>query len=243
MDKYFLAFSLHVQKILPAADCGNLLPARLLLSHGQADLILKFRIAHGQTGHKPVRLGCRKGIGPRGAVRVLGGNHQKWPGYLAADPIHRNLPLLHHLQKSRLGFGGSPVNLVRQKQVAEHRSWLIHKGLPVFSVDGKSRQVRGHHIRRKLHPSPGQPHGSGKSQGQGGLSHSRHVLQQNMSPCQHGRQNLLRQLLLAVNDLIDRIQNLPGLFSVSVHGSLLLSVFYMPFQILNLRIMLRFSCS
>ena len=98
-----------------------------------------------------------------------------------ADTVHRHLPFLHSFQKGRLGTGGSPVQLVCQKQVAQHRTGAVYKPACLLIRHAVAGHIRGQHIRVKLHPVLLQTHGSGKGQRHGGLAHPGNILHQNVS--------------------------------------------------------------
>ena len=96
------------------------------------------------------------------------------------NPFCRHLPLLHYLQKRGLRLGRRPVQLVSQQQIAEYASLLIDKPLLISPVNGKSGQIGGQDIRRKLNPAVFKLHSPGKGQRQRSLSHSRNILQEDM---------------------------------------------------------------
>ncbi len=53
--------------------------------------------------------------------RVLGGNHEEWLRQFVGFLADRDFPFLHRLQQCRLGFGGRPVDFVRQEHICKHR--------------------------------------------------------------------------------------------------------------------------
>ena len=105
-----------------------------------------------------------------------------------AHPVHRHLALLHGFQQGRLGTGGGTVQFIRQEKVAQHRAGLVLH-LPRPGVRHTvARNIRGEHVRRKLHPAVLKIQNPGKGQGHGGLPHTGNVLQEDVTPGQDGRQ-------------------------------------------------------
>ena len=82
-------------------------------------------VADGQAHHEPVQLGVGQQLSARGAGGVLCGDDQKGLGHRVRRSVHRDLALLHGLQQGGLGAAGGPVELVRQKEIAQHRPRLI----------------------------------------------------------------------------------------------------------------------
>ena len=125
-----------------------------------------------------------------------------------AHSVHGDVPLLHGFQKGGLGTGGGPVQLVRQKQIGNHRAGLIAQrpGLPIR--DTVARDIRGQHIRGELYPAVLQIQRSGKSQRHGGFAHPGNILQQNMAPGQNGGQHPHKGNVLAHHRPTHLIQDL-----------------------------------
>ena len=92
-----------------------------------SNLLARGRIADHDLEHETVDLRFRQRVGAIGLDRVLGGEDQERlidPERLLGDG---DLSLLHHLEQRRLNLGGGPVDLVREKKVAEDRAQLGRK--------------------------------------------------------------------------------------------------------------------
>ena len=189
--------------------------APLLAAH-HVQLVRRGGVADGQADHKPVHLRVGQQLGARGPRRVLGGDDQEGLGHRVAHAIHGDLPLLHGLQQGGLGAAGGPVELIRQKQVAQHRAGLVLHGAGGLVVDGKAGDVRGHHVGGELHPVIFQAQSLGKSQCHGGLADPGDILQQNVAPGQNGQQHLGQHVVLADHRFLHFAQDLQGLL-VAVH--------------------------
>ena len=179
------------------------------------DLIRQLRIAHTQTDQKPVHLRLRQHLRARRTGWILCRDHHKRLRYLTGNPLHRHLPLFHNFQKGGLSLRRSPVDLIRQKQIAENRARLIDKTLQIFPVYGKARNIRRKHIRRKLHPPCLQPKRPGKRYRHGRLSHTRDIFHQDMTVGKHRHHDLLHAGFFSHNHLPDLpdyiLQNFSGI--------------------------------
>ena len=175
-------------------------------------------IADGEAQHKPVHLGIRQHLGAFGAGGVLRGDDDEGLGHRIGVVVDRDLALLHRLQQGGLGAAVGPVQLVRQEEVAEHSALLIAHLAAVFIVDGKARDVRGQHVRRKLDTVIVQAKCFGEGHCHGGLSHTGNVLHQNVAACDHRQQHLDQHIVLADNGLADLAHDLLG-FSYGIDGS------------------------
>ena len=94
-----------------------------------------------------------------------------------ADAVDRDLPLFHSFQERRLRARGRAIQLVCQKQIAEHRARLIDQLTSLLLVDGITRNIRWQHVRRKLDAAIFQPQCTGKGQCHGRLSDAGDILQ------------------------------------------------------------------
>ena len=131
--------------------------------------------------------------------------------------VHGDLALLHSLQQGRLSAAGSPVQLVCQKQVAQHRAGLILHGAGGLVVNGKTGDVRGHHVGGELHPVIFQAQSLGKGQSHGGLTYAGDVLQQDVAPGQNGKQHFGEHVIFAHHRFLYLAQNFQGLL-VAFHA-------------------------
>ena len=153
-DEGFLHRVLQGAELIPGQHLPQGLQRIALLAvqhHGH--LVLGVGITQTQPDEKPVHLAVRQQLGAGGAHRVLGGDDDKGLRQGMGHPVHRDLPFLHGFQQGRLGPGGGPVQLVRQKQIGDHRAALVAQGASLGVGDAVARDVRGQHVRGKLHPA------------------------------------------------------------------------------------------
>ena len=135
-----------------------------------------------------------------------------------ADAVHGDLPFLHGLQQRRLGAGGGPVQLVRQKQIGQHPAGLVAH-LPGLGIGQTvARHIRGQHIRGELNPAVAQIQYLGKCQRHGGLAHAGHIFQKNVSLGKNGRQHPQQGGVLSHHSPAYLVQDLLG---CSCYGVLL----------------------
>ena len=144
-------------------------------------------------------------------------------GHRVGHPVHRHLPLLHGLQQGGLGAAGGPVELVGQKEVAQHRAGLVLHPARLLVVEGEARDVRRHHVGGELDPVVPEAQGLGEGQGHGGLAHAGNVLQQDVAPGQNGQQHLCQYLVLAHHGAAHLAQNGGGQLA-PLHGNALLII-------------------
>ena len=98
-------------------------------------------VAQGEAEHEPVQLGVGEQLGPGRAGGVLGGDDGEGLRDGPGHPVHRHGPFLHGLQQSGLGTAPGPVDLVGQKEIAEHRPFLVAEGACLLVIDGKPGDI------------------------------------------------------------------------------------------------------
>ena len=145
----------------------------------------------------------RQDLGAGRAHRVLGGDDDEGLGGLAGDPVYGDAALLHHLQQGRLGLGGGAVDLVGQKEIADRRAGLVLKIAQLLVVDGEAGDVRRHDVGGKLHAVVVQREGLGEGHGQGGLAHAGDVVEEDVTLCQQGHEDLGGDVVLADHCFFD----------------------------------------
>ena len=97
------------------------------------------------------------------------------------DTIYGHLTFLHDLQKCRLGFTRSTVDLICQQQIRHNHTRLIVKSTGRLVVHRESNDIRRHNIRRKLHTLILHAHNHRAGNRQCGFSDTRYIIQQNVS--------------------------------------------------------------
>ena len=98
----------HLRLLRPGGGHQDLL---LLRKGGVADLDIE---------HESIELGFGQRIGALLLDWILRGDRKEGIGEGIRFLADRNLPFLHRLQERRLGFGGSAVDFVGQKDVGEY---------------------------------------------------------------------------------------------------------------------------
>ena len=124
-----------------------------------------------------------------------------------ADAVDRDLAFLHGLQKRRLRARGRTVQLVCQKQIAEHRARLIDQLTGLLLVDGITRNIRWQHVRRKLDAAIFQPQCTGKGQCHGRFTDAGDILQQDVPSCKQHGQHPYQHVVLSTYRFFDFLQN------------------------------------
>ena len=104
-------------------------------------LILRCGISDGQPYGEPVHLRIRQQLRTGSAGWVLRGKDDERLWDRMADAVDRDLPLFHSFQKRRLRARGRAIQLVCQKQIAEHRARLIDQLTSLLLVDGITRNI------------------------------------------------------------------------------------------------------
>ena len=133
----------------------------------------------------------------------MGGDDQKGRGELTRHAVHGDLALLHALQKAGLGPGGGAVDLVGQKDIAEHRAGPENELAGLLIVVVQARHIRGQQVRRELDAVEFSIQRAGKRFGQYRLSGAGYILQQDMSATAQRCQQHFHRGLTAHDHLID----------------------------------------
>ncbi len=139
------------------------------------------RVADGGLHQEAVQLCLGKGVGAIHLDGVLRRDDDERVGDEMGVPVDRDLMLLHHLEKGRLGAGSSPVDLVGEDDVGEYRSWVEYELVGVLVEDRDPGDVPWEEVGRELDTGPVDAEGTGQGAGQGGLSDARHILEQEVA--------------------------------------------------------------
>ena len=167
-------------------------------------LAFEIRVAQGELEHEAVKLGVRQQLRAHAAHVVLRGYDAKRLHERVRRAIDGDLPFLHGLQQGRLCLGRGAVYLVAQQQVGlgEHAGHVL-EGLCGAVVERKAVDVGGQHVWRELHAAVLQPQHLAKRGGQCGLTHTGHVVEQDVPAGQHRHEHLADHIVLAYYDPAD----------------------------------------
>ena len=202
-------------QLLPADHLTHAVhSAAVLPPFEQLQFLRRRGVAHGQPQQEAVQLGVRQLLGAGRAHGILSGNDQKRVRDPVGNTVHRDLTLLHGFQKGGLCAAGGAVQLVGQKEIAEHCAGLVLHFPRGFAEDGKAGDVRGHDVGGELHPAELEIQRPRKGQGQGGFSYAGDIFQQNMSLGQNRRQYAEQNGVLAHDDFFDFRHYVGGQVSV-----------------------------
>ena len=183
-------------------------------------LLLLARVIQHHLQHEAVGLGLRQWVGPFLFDRVHRGHHEErlWQG-IGGGP-QGYLPLLHGFEQSALHFGGRPVDLIRQNEVAEDGTLLHAELLVPLAVDQGADKVGGKEVRCELDAAEANVHGLGKCFDGHGLGQPRNTFQQDMPIGEQGHQQFLHHVLLAhdhlAHFLVDEVDEGTGLLDAFV---------------------------
>src|SRR5512139_3802146 len=87
-----------------------------------ADLLGKTGITQLESQQETIQLGFRQWEGAFIFDGILSSKHHERAWKLVGDAIDRYLALFHRFQESRLCLGRSPVDLVSQNDLPDHRT-------------------------------------------------------------------------------------------------------------------------
>ena len=165
------------------------------------------RISDDDLHHEPVDLGLRERIGSLRLDRVLGGHHEERPGNWMTLGADRDLALLHHLEQCRLDLGRGPVDLVREQEVAEHRSELGIERAAVGAVDTRPDEIARDKIRGELDPPERGVEDVGKGLDRQGLRETRDAFEEEVAAREQGDEHPLEHRVLADDDPPDLVED------------------------------------
>ena len=125
-----------------------------LTAQNHFQLVLFVGIRQRDVEHEPVQLRLRQRVRAALFDGVLRGENEKRLRQRVRLTADGRLTFLHRFQKSRLGLGRRPVDLVRQNQIGEQRPLLEFQtsaaGRFVFLKDFRPDNIRRHQIRGEL---------------------------------------------------------------------------------------------
>ncbi len=192
----------------------NLLGLGAVIGGGAAEhlyLFGNFRVINGDQIHEAIKLRLGKIVGAFLFDGILRGEDKKERFEAIALVADRNLLFLHGLQKSRLRLGRRAVDLVGENDVGEDRAGHEHElaaaACRVLLDNLCTGDVRGHEIRRELHPLERNSHdlrdgGHQKSLGQTRDAHKEGVVMAEDALQSEIYQFLLPTITLPISPLI-----------------------------------------
>ena len=132
--------------------------------------------------------------------RILGREHHERLLQLPGLVADGDLALLHRFEQRALHLGGSPVDLVGQQEIREHRPLPGHEGLVALVVDEGSDQVRRQQVGSELDARETGPHAFGDALGEQRLRDPGHALDEQVAAGEQADQHPLHDSLLPDHD-------------------------------------------
>ena len=118
-------------------------------------------------------------------------------------PFDRNLPLIHRFQQRGLRARRGPVDLVRQKQVRENRTFAKEKRAFLRRINGGAEDVGWQQIGGELNPAEIRGNGQRKRLCQCGFPRPGDILHQDMPLREESAEQQTHDILLAADDAIE----------------------------------------
>lgn len=120
-------------------------------------------------------------------------------------PVHRDVCVGHGLEQCRLGSGRRAVELVGQDQLVKERARTEPELAGGRGEDLHPGDVGRHEVRGELDARQPQSAHPRQSLGEGGLSHARRILEQQVAAGDHGGEGELDGWALAAHDATERV--------------------------------------
>jgi len=168
-----------------------------------AEFLLLVWIVYENVEHEAVLLGFGQRVSAFLLDRILSGQNEKRIGQAMAGAAHGHLSFLHRFEKSRLGLGGSAIDLVRQNNIGEDRAVDEPKvpSAAFLLVEYRGAgDIRGHQIGRKLNALERHVENLTDGADHESLGQSRHSHEQAMAAREYGAQDLLDHFRLPDHD-------------------------------------------
>jgi hypothetical protein len=182
----------HLLQILHRVD--------VLLAVHDHHLVFSRGIAQVNAHEEAVQLGLGQREGALVLDGVLGGQDHERMRHGARRAVHGHLPFLHRLQQGGLRLGRRPVDFVGQKDLGHDRPRSIFEVARLLVVHGDTGDVGGEQIGGELDAPKDAARRTGDAAGQHGLSHTWHVLDEDMAPAHEGCHRQLYLAALADDD-------------------------------------------
>ena len=126
--------ALYAQNFFCSQDGLRLFRRSFRTHPHDSQFLIRAWIADVDQKHEAVELRFWQGVSAFLFQRILRRQNKERLGQIPADATYRDTPLLHRLKHGCLGFGGRPIDLVRQHDVGEKRP---RKKLELFLPAGR----------------------------------------------------------------------------------------------------------
>ena len=133
------------------------------------------------------------------------------PRQVVADAGHRDVALLHRLEQGGLGARARPVDLVGHQELREHRPLHEAEGAAAVGIllqDLAAEDVRGHQVRRELHPARVEAEHGAQRLHELGLGEAGEADEEAVAPREDGDEGEIDDCLLPEDHPVDRLAGL-----------------------------------
>ena len=179
-------------------------------------LIWRGRIAEVDAHQKSVELILGKEVCAFELIWILCGDHHEGAGQFMCRAVHRHRVFGHRFEQGRLCPRCRAVDLVGDDDVVKDRPWLESKGAVLSLVDGDAGDIARKQVRCALDAGHRAAHAPGQCSCKHGLAHARHILDEEMPPCQQAGNYPINRRCVTEEDGGDILTEL--VYDLSVHG-------------------------
>ncbi len=199
IDEHLVAAPLQGDE---AAEVDHLVRLRRPHGHPVEDhhLLGGTRVIEDHLHHEAVALGVGELVDALALDRVLRRHDEERPGNLVGVTTDRHLLLAHHLEQRRLHLGRSPVDLVGEQEVDEHRAELDVEALAAAAVDPRADDVGRQEVGRELDAGERAADDVGERLGGERLGQPGDGLEQHVAAGEEGDEQPFEQAALADDD-------------------------------------------
>ena len=171
------------------------------------ELLVLARVAELDAHEESVELGLGKREGPLVLDRVLRRHHQEGLGELVRRAVDGDLVLLHRLEEGGLGLRRGAVDLVREDDLAHHRTRPELERVRALVEDRHAGHVGGQQVRGELDPPERAAERAREGLREHRLPRPRHVLDEDVSAADERDQGELDLVVLPENDPLDVVDD------------------------------------
>ena len=137
---------------------------------------------------------------------------------MVGHSVHCDLSLFHGFEKSALGLGSGPIDLVHQDDLMMQRPGPEFEGTLLLVVDLNSGQIGGKQVRRALNPGEIAAQAPGQTLSQNCLAHSGSILQKDVTAGQKGDDDMLNSETVPSNNFANVVQKSSGRLTGYLRG-------------------------